>query len=103
VHPGETFNLDYSFMQILPLQQKQQTLLQFGLVGYGQYQTTDKTGPTITPVQASAHYRANALGGAVNFLLPPRKVAISFKALKEFENRSTVQGHSIQIGAAITF
>ncbi len=31
VHPGQTFNLDYSLMQILPLQENKHTLLQFGL------------------------------------------------------------------------
>ena len=103
VHPGQTFNLDYSLMQIVPLQKNQHTLLQFGLVGYGQYQTTDKSGPTITPDQASAHYRVNAMGGAVNFILPVRKAAVFFKALKEFDNRSTVEGYSIQIGGSVTF
>ena len=103
VHPGQTFNVDYSLMQILPLQRNHHTLLQFGLVGYGQYQTTDKFGPTITPGQAGAHYRANAMGGAANFILPLRKAAISFKTLKEFGNRSTIQGFSIQLGGAITF
>lgn len=103
VHPGQTFNLDYSLMQIVPLQKNQHTLLQFGLVGYGQYQTTDKSGPTITPAQAGAHYRVNAMGGAANFILPVRKAAVFFKALKEFDNRSTVQGYSIQIGGSVTF
>jgi hypothetical protein len=103
VHPGQTFNLDYSLMQIVPLQKNQHTLLQFGLVGYGQYQTTDKSGPAITTAQASARYRVNAMGGAVNFILPVKKAAVSFKALKEFDNRSTVQGYSIQIGGSVTF
>ena len=103
VHPGQTFNLDYSMMQIVPLQKNQHTLLQFGLAGYEQFQTTDKSGPTITALLASAHYRANALGGAANIILPGRKSAISFKALKEFDNKATVQGYSIQIGGVITF
>ena len=103
VRPGETFNLDYSLTQVLPLQKNQHTLLQVGLAGYEQFQTTDRTGPTVTPEQASAHYRVNALGFAANVLLPGRKTALSFKMLKEFANRSTVQGHSIQIGGALTF
>jgi len=103
VHPGQTFNLDYSLMHIRPLKENKHTLLQFGLVGYHQYQTTDKSGPTITPEQASTRYRVNAMGGAANIILPVRKVAITFKALKEFGNRSTVQGYSIQIGGAISF
>src|SRR4029453_4936191 len=49
--------------------------LQLGVVGYNQWQTTDKTGPTITPAQARAHYRVNALGVAANMVLPVRNVS----------------------------
>ena len=103
MRPGQTFNLDYSLTQILPLQKNQHTLLQLGLAGYEQFQTTDRSGPTVTSEQASAHYRVNALGAAANVILPGRKTVLSFKMLKEFGNRSTVQGHSIQIGGALTF
>ena len=103
IHPGQTFNLDYSLTHVLVLQKNKHTLLQFGPAGYGQFQTTDKSGPTIIPAQASTRYRVNAMGGVANIILPLRKAAISFKALKEFGNRSTVQGYSIQIGGAITF
>ena len=43
VHPGQTFNLDYSLTHTFPLQRSLR--LQLGLVGYGQWQTTDKHGP----------------------------------------------------------
>ena len=46
VHPGQTFNLDYSLTHTLALQGSLR--LQLGLVGYGQWQTTDKHGPNIT-------------------------------------------------------
>jgi hypothetical protein len=103
IHPGQTFDLDYSITQVLPLQKNQHTLLQLGLIGYGQYQTTDKSGPTITPAQSTAHYRVNALGAAANIILPVRKTSLGFKWLKEFSNQSTVQGYSLQISGAITF
>ena len=103
MHPGQTFNLDYSLMQILPLSKNQHALLQLGLAGYEQLQTTDRSGPTITPVQASARYHVNAVGAAANVILPERKAALSFKMLKEVGNRSTVEGYSIQIGGALTF
>ncbi len=104
LHPGQTFDLDYSLTQVLPLQKNMHTLLQVGLIGYGQYQTTDKTGPGVNPtVAANTHYRVNALGGAANIILPVRKVSLGFKALREFSNKSTLQGYSIQITGAITF
>jgi len=101
VHPGQTFNLDYSLTHAFPLQNSLR--LQLGLVGYGQWQTTDKYGPNITPEQAAAHYKVNALGFAANAILPERKVSVGLKYFHEFEGRSTYQGYTLQISAAITF
>jgi hypothetical protein len=101
IHPGETFDLDYSLTQIFPLQRD--LSLQLGLVGYGQYQTTDKTGPSITPAQSTAYYKVNALGFASNVILPARKANTGFKFFKEFSNRSTFQGYSVQISIALSF
>lgn len=104
IHPGQTINIDYSLTQVIPLQKNMHTLLQVGLVGYGQYQTTDHSGPGINPVvAANTHYRVNALGAAANIILPVRKASLGFKWLKEFSNKSTVQGHTVQISGAITF
>ena len=102
IHPGQTFNLDYSLMQILPLQKDMHTLLQFGLVGYGQWQTSNNSGPGVDPAHPG-HYKVNALGGAANIILPVRKTSVGFKLLKEFSNSSTVQGYSLQIMGGITF
>ena len=77
--------------------------LQLGLIGYGQWQTTDKSGPSITPEQAAAHYKVNALGFAMNVMMPGRKSSLGAKYFKEFSNRSTFQGYSLQISGAITF
>jgi len=101
VHPGQTFNLDYSLTHTLPLPRSLR--LQFGLVGYGQWQTTDKHGPNITPEQAAAHYKVNALGFAANAALPQQKVSVGVKYFHEFECRSTFQGYTLQISAAVTF
>jgi len=101
IHPGQTFNLDYSITHVFPLQQSWR--LQLGLVGYGQWQTTNKTGPSITPQQAAAHYKVNALGFAANAMLPERKVSLGVKYFHEFECRSTYQGYTLQISGAVTF
>ncbi len=66
--------------------------------------TTDKSGPGVNPTVASnTHYRVNALGAAANIVLPVRKASLGFKYLREFSNKSTVQGYSIQISGGITF
>jgi hypothetical protein len=101
IHPGQTFNLDYSLTHVLQLQDDLN--LQIGLVGYEERQTTDKTGPGVSPAQASAHYKVNALGFASNLMLPARKVSVGVKYFKEFENRSTFQGYSLQITGSIKF
>jgi hypothetical protein len=101
IHPGQTLNLDYSLTQDIPLYNDNR--LQIGLVGYEQWQTTDTTGPIVTPEQASAHYRVTALGLGSSLTLPARKVSLSFKYFREFSNKSTFQGNSVQISTAISF
>ena len=101
IHPGQTANIDYSVARTIRL--KEDTRLQLGLIGYGQWQTTDKSGATISAVEGSAHYRVNALGFASNVVLPARKVSLGLKYFKEFSNRSTFQGYTLQIAGAVTF
>ena len=100
IHPGQTMNIDYSVMHAIPIREK--IRLQIGMVGYNTWQTTDKTGPTITPEQSKAYYQANALGFATNLSLPA-KGNIGFKYFQEFGNRNTFQGYSIQAVAGFRF
>ncbi|MFL5603979.1 MAG: transporter [Gemmatimonadaceae bacterium] len=101
IHPGQTANIDYSVARTVGVTDDAQ--LQLGVIGYGQWQTTDKTGPTITPAQGSARYGVNALGFASNVVLPARQFSLGLKYFKEFSNRSTFQGYTLQITSAVTF
>ena len=101
VRPGDTFNLDYSLMHMFPAREGMR--LQLGLAGYVSWQTSDKTGPSITAEQAAAHYRVNALGLASNVFLSERKLSFGFKYFKEFSSRSTFEGYSLQGSFAIKF
>lgn len=104
IHAGSTFDLDYSLTQILPLKKDHSLLLQLGLIGYGQWQLSSNSGPSIDPiVAASTHYVVNAMGVGGNVILPARHVALGFKWFNEFGNRNTVEGNSFQINGAITF
>ena len=98
IHPGQTFDLDFSLMRELPVSAK--PWLQVGIVGYNARQTTAKRGPGVTADQESHRYKVNALGFASSVSLP-RKINIGFKYFKEFANRSTFQGHSIQISGSV--
>ncbi len=101
VNPGETFNLDYSVTHTIGL--TTDTQLQIGVIGYEQRQTSDKTGPAVTPGQSSARYAINAIGLAANINLPSRKTSLGLKYFDEFANRSTFQGYSLQISGSVTF
>jgi hypothetical protein len=101
IHPGQTANIDYSVTRTVRV--NGDTLLQLGVIGYNQWQTTGKTGPTITAAEGSARYKVNALGFASNVSLPARNVALGLKYFKELSNTSTFQGYTLQISGAVTF
>ena len=101
IHPGQTYDLDYSVAHVFRLQEDLH--LQAGLVGYGQWQTTDKTGPSVTPEQGSAHYTVQALGFASNLILPNRRTSLGLKYFEEIRSRSTFKGYSLQISGAVSF
>jgi len=101
IHPGQTANIDYSLTRTVLV--NDDTQLQLGVIGYEQWQTTDKTGPTITATESGARYKVNALGFASNVSLPERKVSLGLKYFKEFSNTSTFQGYTLQISGAVTF
>ncbi|HEU4874981.1 MAG TPA: transporter [Pyrinomonadaceae bacterium] len=101
IKPGQTFNLDFSLMRALPFG-GDKPWLQVGLAGYNQRQTTARRGPSVTPDQQAARYKVNSLGFASSVSLP-RRINLGFKYFQEFSNRSTFQGHSIQISGAIKF
>jgi len=100
-NPGETFDLDYSLMASLPLHRNFQ--LQAGLVGYEQRQTTATTGPAITAATSSLRYAVNSLGFAVSSSFAKHKTSFGVKYFKEFLDRSTFQGYSVQISGSIGF
>jgi hypothetical protein len=100
IHPGETFDLDYSLLRAFTFPESR---LQVGLIGYGAWQTTAKTGPQITAAQEGQRYRVNAIGAGLNYALPARKVTLSFKYFDEFSNQWTYQGHSVQISVGVGF
>ena len=101
IKPGQTFNLDFSLMRALPFG-GDKPWLQVGLAGYNQRQTTARRGPGVTPDQQAARYKVNSLGFASSVSLP-RRINLGFKYFQEFSNKSTFQGHSIQISGAIKF
>ena len=101
IRPGETFDLDYSVMRAFPFYAESR--LQVGVVGYGAWQTTAKTGAGVTSVEEAQRYRVNAVGAGMNLALPTQKVTLSLKYFDEFSNQWTYQGYSLQISAGVVF
>jgi hypothetical protein len=101
IHPGQTFNLDYSVTRMIPLREDMR--LQVGVVGYGQWQTTDKTGPGMTAEEEETRYRVNSFGFTGSLSLPKRKASVGLKYFQEFSNQSTFEGHSLQISCSFGF
>ena len=99
-HPGETFDLDYSLLYSTARTRHIQ--LQGGLAGYEQRQTTAKTGPGVSVALSKERYAINALGFAALAVFPKR-TSVGVKYFKEFANRATFQGYSLQIVASVGF
>jgi hypothetical protein len=100
IHPGETFDLDYSLLYLLAHTRRFQ--LQAGPAGYEQRQTTARTGPGISPSVSAERYAVNSLGFAVLGVFPKR-TSVGIKYFKEFADRATFQGNSLQVVASIGF
>jgi hypothetical protein len=100
VHPGETFDLDYS--SLFSLARTRRFQLQAGPAGYEQRQTTARTGPGISLTASQERYAINGFGFAVLGVLPKR-TSVGLKYFKEFADRATFQGYSLQIVASIGF
>jgi hypothetical protein len=100
IHPGQTFNLDYSLL-FLPVR-----IRRFhphaGPAGYEQRQTTARTGPGISPSVSEDRYAINAVGFAVSRVFA-KQTSVGIKYFKEFADRATFQGHSLQVLASIGF
>ncbi|HEY4284295.1 MAG TPA: transporter [Chthoniobacterales bacterium] len=101
IHPGDTFDLDYSLMRTVIA--KTAFRLQIGLAGYEARQVTAKTGPGITSAMSDERYAVNAMGVAVNLAFPKQRTNVTLRFFEEFANRATFQGYSFQVAGAISF
>jgi len=101
-HPGQTFDLDYSFVRNFTFPNTP-FRLQAGFTGYEARQTTAHSGPTISPDLASDLYAINSVGVATQFSFPNQKLNLGVKFFDEFANRSSFQGYSLQFSGVVSF
>jgi len=101
IHPGDTLTVDASWMRVTT--RRPDRPIQFGAVGYAQWQTTDRRGSDLTPAEEDEHYRVYALGLATSIAWPVHRSSLALKLFREFDARSTFEGYSIHVSAAVTF
>ena len=101
VTPGQTYTMEWGFGQVLPLAKDMSKILQLGVIGYVQAQTTNDSGSTDPNV--GDHYRVYAIGPQVTFIVPKRKFNVLFRYEPEFSAQKRAQGHTLVISAAYSF
>jgi hypothetical protein len=105
--PGQAFTDEWGVGQILPLKKDFSKLLQFGVVGYDQWQVTNNGGTVSVagiPVPASIipQYSVHAVGGQLNYILPAKNFSLFFKGYHEYSASSHTLGNTIVFGGAWT-
>src|SRR5438309_2229006 len=101
IRPGDTFDLDASILASVP--SGGTAHLEIGVVGYAQRQTTAQSGSGVAAESAGNRYAVNALGGALRVTFPKQRANAALKLFAERANRSTFEGNSVQVFAAIAF
>jgi hypothetical protein len=98
---GQNNSLDYSLLQVIPLAKDQRWLFQTGVVGYGQWQTSNSS--RTSQALANTRWGVNALGFAANLIVPGRKVVLGANTFWEMGAYNTREGHVVMISGAFTF
>ncbi len=99
ITPGQAVSFEWGFGQLLPVRRN---YLQFGAVGYGQWQTTMNTG-SLPPAIRDAHYSVAAIGPQVTFMVPKWNLNIFARYEPEFGASARLEGNTLTIGGAIAF
>lgn len=100
ITPGQNESFDYSLMQVLPLAKDNVYLLQIGPVGYGQWQTSNRSG--VPALLAGSRYGVLGVGLAANFIVPSKKLSIGNSWFWEMGAYNTREGHVAMISAAFS-
>jgi len=107
VTPGQAFTMEWGFGQVLPLKKDFSRLLQFGLVGYDQWQVSSNGGSNLVngnPVPASLipYYSVHGINFQSNFVLPAKDFVLFFKYYDEYSAKARPQGRTIVFGGSWT-
>lgn len=99
--PGQTYSLEWGFGHTFKLKPNFSQLLQVGVVGYNQWQTTnDSTGLVLF---ANSHYQVHAIGPEITFLMPMKKLSATFRYLPEWGAVKRSEGHTMVVAFSYRF
>ncbi len=82
---------------------KGKQLLQFGIVGYSEFQLTDDTGTGVPPATAGQKDRVHAIGPEFGVILPAKKFNFLVRVLPEYAAHSRTQGVTVVVAAGKSF
>jgi hypothetical protein len=99
ITPGQAVSFEWGFGQLVPVRKN---YLQFGAVGYGQWQTTMNSG-SVPPAIRDAHYAVAAIGPQVTFIVPKWNLNLFARYEPEFGASARLEGNTLTIGGAIAF
>lgn len=100
VTPGQRLSFNLGVSQFLPLNSKG-LLLELGIVGYGQWQTTDDTGADVA--RPDVHDRLYGIGPQIGLTYAPWKAAATLKWAHELSARDRFQGDNFTLNLAVQF
>ncbi len=102
VKVGNNVNFEYGIGKTFVKNQGKQ-LLQFGVVGYAEFQLANDSGADVTPLNLGAKDRVFGLGPEFGVILPAKKFNFLVRVLPEFAARSRTQGLTFVVAIGKSF
>ena len=99
ITPGQAVSFEWGFGQLVPVRKN---YLQFGAVGYGQWQTSMNSG-SVPPAVRDARYSVAAIGPQVTFIVPKWNLNIFAGMSRSLAPPPGSKAARLTIGAAIAF
>ncbi len=102
VKVGENVTFEYGIGKTFLKNQGKQ-LIQFGAVGYAEFQLANDSGTDVSLFNQGNKDRVFALGPEFGVILPQKKFNLLVRALPEFGARSRTQGFTLVVAVGKTF
>ena len=78
-------------------------LIQFGVVGYSEFQLTNDSGTQVSPLNRNEKDRVHAVGPEFGVILPAKKFNFLVRVLPEYAARSRTRGTTVLVSFGKTF